>query len=150
MKGLPKPDLLWPAPMRKASELPARLFAGNASFWQDICDVLLDPEADRHAVETVRRWLRDEVERDLLERIENDAHGHMTEWACRLSPRMIWKLPCSIGRPPERSHGRIAAVLLPHKLAQVERQLARLAFQWRMGPLNRRPGSSPPPPLPGP
>lgn len=136
--------------MKAALALPARLFAGNASFWQDICDVLLDPEPDRQASETVRRWLRDQIEQDLLERLKGSEHGNFVAWACRLSPRMIWKLPCSLGPSPCRFHQRIAAVILPHKLAQVERQLARLAFQWRMGPFRPPLGSSPllPPPDP--
>ena len=142
MKEGPRIDLLWPPALESARELPALLYADNDNFWQDICDVLLDPEPDPHAAETVRRWLRDEVEEDLLERLRESSHGHLTGWACRLVPRMIWKLPCSLGPPPARFHRRIVALILPHKLARLERQLARLAFEWRMGPVSRPSGSS--------
>jgi len=148
MRKAPRLDLLWPPAARAAAALPARLYANNDNFWQDLCDVLLDPEPDRHAAETARRWMRDQVEQDLMARLRECPHGHLTAWAGRLAPEMAWKLPCSVGPPPPRYHRRIAAILLPRKLEQLERQLARLAFEWRIGPVSRPPGSSPPPPPP--
>ena len=127
-------DLLWPPAARNAAALPSLLYSDNEDFWQDICDVLLDPEPDQHAAETVRRWLRDQVEQDLLIRLQENTHGHLTIWACRLAPRLVWKLPCSLGPPPARFHRRIVAILLPNKLGLLERQLARLAFSWQMRP----------------
>ncbi len=137
MKEGQRIDLLWPPAVRNAAALPSRLYADNENFWQDICDVLLDPEPDPHAAETVRRWLRDQGEQELDDRIRRDRHGHLTAWACRLAPRMIWKLPCSLGPPPAGTRRRVLAVLLPHKLARLERQLARLAFSWQMRPVVR-------------
>ena len=134
MKEGQRIDLLWPPAARNAAALPSQLYSDNENFWQDICDVLLDPEPDPHAAETVRRWLRDQVEQDLLERLGESDHGHLTTWACRLAPQMLWKLPCSLGPPPVRFHRRIVAIILPHKLAHLERQLARLAFTWHMRP----------------
>ena len=134
----PSIDLLWPPAARSAAALPARLYSDNDNFWQDICDVLLDPEPDPHAAETVRRWLRDQVEHELQVRLRESRHGHLTAWASRLAPRMIWKLPCSLGPPPAGFHRRIVAILLPHKLGRLERQLARLAFSWQMRPVVRK------------
>lgn len=133
----PHIDLLWPASARAAAALPSCLGPDNATFWEDICDVLLDPEPDRFAAETVRRWLRDEVEKDLRERLSRANHGHLVAWACRLAPRMVWKLPCSFATPPARFHRRIISILMPHKLRSLERELARLAFSWQFRPVVR-------------
>lgn len=138
-------DLLWPPAARAAAAMPSRLYRTNETFWQDICEVLLDPEAEPQALETVRRWLRDQVAGDLMNRLRESKDGHLTSWACRLAPRMTWKLPCSIGPPPARFRRRIVALILPHKLARLERQLARLAFSWQMrvaGPTGK-PGPPP-------
>ena len=129
------PDLLWSPVARRAAGRPALLGSGNASFWQDICDVLIDPEPDPIAAETVHRWLRDQVEREIDERLRRDRHGHLVAWACRLAPKMLWNLPCTVGPPPPRARRRVLAVLFPHKLARLERQLARFAFSWHMRPV---------------
>jgi hypothetical protein len=131
----PHIDLLWPAAARRAAGLPSRLGRENVTFWEDICEVLLDPEPDRHAEETVRRWLRDQVAEELRERLGRANQGHLVEWARRLAPRMVWKLPRGHATPPARHHRRIVSVLLPHKLRALERELARLAFGWRLRPV---------------
>ena len=123
-------DFLWPAPAKRAAALPSRLGTGNDTFWEDICDVLLDPEPDPQAAETVRRWLREQVEQDLQRRLERGNARHLTAWACRIAPHMTWKLPSSLADPPPRYHRRIVAILLPHKLKLLERELGRIAFSW--------------------
>jgi hypothetical protein len=134
-------DFLWPAAAKRASALPTRLGTGtgtgNATFWDDICDVLLDPEPDPRAAETVRRWLREEVEQDLRRRLKQGNARHLAAWACRLAPRMTWKLPSCSTNPPPRFHRRIVAILLPHKLKLLERELTRLAFSWQFRPVAR-------------
>jgi hypothetical protein len=103
-------------------------------LWQDLRQVLLDPQPNPTHLEILRRWLRDEVERDLFERLRAPSGSSMVRWACRLAPRRVWDLPFSRADPPVRDHRRIVAILLPHKLAQVERQLAVQAFQEGLTP----------------
>ena len=128
-------DFLWPAPAKRAATLPACLGADNATFWDDICDVLLDSEPDPLHAEVVRRWLREQVEEDLRQRLAHGNGRHLVAWACQAAPRMTWKLPYSRADPPPRHRRRVIAVLLPHKLQQLERELARLAFSWRFRPV---------------
>ncbi|MCH7227422.1 hypothetical protein [Haloferula sp. A504] len=121
--------LMCPPAARRARHEPARLGLGNANLWADMREVLLDPEPDSKELEVIRRWLREEVERELLERLRRGNASGLVRWACRLSPRLIWKLPFSRAQPSPRHHRRIVAVLLPHKLRQVEQQLAVYAFR---------------------
>ncbi|MCH7228743.1 hypothetical protein MLD59_21555 [Verrucomicrobiaceae bacterium E54] len=90
--------------------------------------MLLDPDPDPHELEVIRRWLREEVERELLERLRRGNASGLIRWACRLSPQLIWKLPFSRAQPAARHHRRIIAILLPHKMRLVEQQLAVYAF----------------------
>lgn len=128
-------DFLWPAAARRASALPPLPGSGNATLWDDICDTLLDPEPDLRTAETIQRWLREQVEQDLRRRLKQGNARHLVTWACQLAPQMAWKLPPTSGAPPPRSHRRIVSILLPHKLRQLERELARLAFTWQFHPV---------------
>ena len=130
-------DFLWPAAARRASTLPPLPGSGNATLWDDICDTLLDPEPDPRTAEIIHRWLREQVEQDLQRRLRQGNARHLVTWACRLAPQMAWKLPSTSSAPPPRSHRRIVAILLPHKLRLLERALARLAFSWRFHPIAR-------------
>jgi hypothetical protein len=124
-----RPKLLTcPPAARRAKREPARLSRGNADLWSDMREVLLDSDPEPSELEKIRRWLREEVERELLERLRRGNASGLVRWACRLSPRLIWKLPFSRAQPAARHHRRIVAVLLPHKLRQVEQQLAVYAF----------------------
>lgn len=120
--------LMCPPAVRKARHEPARLSLGNANLWADMREVLLDPDPVPWELEVIRRWLREEVERELLDRLRRGNASGLVRWACRLSPRLIWKLPFSRAQPAARHHRRIVAVLLPHKMKQVEQQLAVCAF----------------------
>lgn len=122
------PPVLRPSVVRKAAREPAVLDRGNATLWEDIREVLLDPRPDPWAFETMRRWIRDEIEQELLARLARGHGAGLVRWACRLNPRMIWKLPHSRCPPPARFYRRIAAILLPHKLTQLEDELLVLAF----------------------
>ncbi|MGB6222600.1 hypothetical protein [Haloferula sp.] len=117
-----------PTAVKKARRETARLSSGNLSFWEDMREVLLDPSPDPWELEVVRRWLRDEVEAGMYERLRRGNAAGLVRWACRLAPRLIWSLPFSRGAPPDRYHRRIVAILLPRKLKQVEQQLAVFAF----------------------
>ena len=130
-------DFLWPAAARRASALPPLPGSGNATLWDDICDTLLDPEPDPRAAETIHRWLREQVEQDLRRRLKQGNARHLVTWACRLAPQMASKLPPTSIAPPSRYHRRIVAILLPHKLRLLERELARLAFTWQFHPVAR-------------
>lgn len=120
--------LICPAAARRARQEPPLLSLGNANLWADMREVLLDPEPDSWELEVIRRWLREEVERQLLERLRRGNASGLTRLACRLAPRLIWKLPHSRAQPAPRHHRRIVAILLPHKMPQVEQQLAVYAF----------------------
>ncbi len=65
---------------------------------------------------------------DLQGRLTRGGAIGLMKWAYRVAPRLIWRLPYSRALPPERFHRRIVAILLPHKLRQVEQQLAVYAF----------------------
>ena len=123
-----KGQVFCPPAVESARREPARLSLGNLDLWDDLREVLLDPEPDPWELEVVRRWLRDEVERELQERLRRGNTAGLVRWACRLAPRLVWSLPFSRGEPPKRYHRRIVAILLPHKLRQVEQQLAVYAF----------------------
>lgn len=117
-----------PTVARRALREEPRLSLGSGNLWGDLRQVLLDPEPDPWELEVVRRWLRDEVEKDLLGRLKRPSGARLVRRACKLAPQLIWKLPYSRGLPPERYHRRIVAVLLPLKLRLVEQQLAIYAF----------------------
>jgi len=129
LPDLPGPSpLLWPPAARRALQLPSRLGRGNHTLWDDLRAVLLDPAPDPAAAESLHRWLRDQVHADLLAKLASGDQRSRVIWAAQLAPHMLWKLPCSAAKPPVRSHRLIAAVLLPHKLRRLKRELARLAF----------------------
>ncbi|MEP4076970.1 hypothetical protein [Haloferula sp.] len=121
--------LVCPSIVKKARREPARLSAENQNFWEDMREILLDPSPDTWALEVVRRWLRDEVESGMIERLRRGNAAGIVRSACQLAPRQIWRLPFSRGLPPERYQRRIVAILLPRRLKQVEQQLAVFAFQ---------------------
>lgn len=114
---------------RRALREEPRLGLGSGNLWGDMRQVLLDPEPDRWELEVIRRWLRDEVERSLLDRLRRPGAIRLLRYACKLAPRLIWRLPYSRGLPPMRYHRRIVAVLLPHQLKNLEQQLAVFAFK---------------------
>lgn len=116
--------------IRQAMAAPSRLGRQNETLWEDIREVMLDPEPDSPAIETIRRWLRDEIEADLYSKLHRATSGHLVSCACHIAPRMIWKLPHSRCRPSRKYHRRIMAILLPHRLGQIEKQLAIRAFLW--------------------
>lgn len=122
------PPVPRPAVARKAAREPAVLGRGNANLWEDMREVLLDWNPDPRAFETMRRWIRDEIEQELLARLARGHGAGLVRWACRLNPSMIWKLPHSRCPPPARFHRRIAAILLPQKLSLLEDDLVVLAF----------------------
>lgn len=122
-----------PSAVKRARREPARLSSENRSFWEDMREVLLDPEPDAWELEVIRRWLRDEVESWLNERLRGGHTAGLVRWACRLAPRLIWSLPYSRGLPAQRFHRRIVAILLPQKLKEVEQQLAVYAFYEGLG-----------------
>lgn len=123
-----KSQVFRPAAVRQARRESSRLSVENPNLWEDIREVLLDPDPNPWELEVVRRWLRDEVERELLRRLSRSKSSHFVRQACRLAPGLIWTLPFSGGQPPKKYHRRIVAILLPHKLRQVEQQLAIYAF----------------------
>ena len=123
-----KRQLVRPTAVRRARREPSRLSHANPNLWEDFREVLLDPGPNPWEMEVVRRWLRDEVERELYQALSRGKGTGLVRWACQLEPRMIWKLPFSRSHPPERYHRRIVAIVLPHKLRQVEQQLAIYAF----------------------
>ena len=120
---------LGPPVVRRARREPSRLSKCNSCLWDDIREVLLDPDPDPWELEVVRRWLRDEVEADLRVQISRGNAGKLVRRACRLAPRLIWQLPYSRACPPERFHRRIVAILLPGRLREVEQHLAVFAFR---------------------
>jgi hypothetical protein len=122
---------LWPPAARRALALPSRRTPG-ASWWDDICEVLLNPDADRRTAESVHRWLHDQLRGELAAMLGRGNPCSLVVWACRLAPRMIWKLPCSFAVPPPRTHRLIIAILLPHKLRLLTDELARIALVWRL------------------
>ena len=126
--SLPLRKVPRPLVARRALMEEPRLSLGSGNLWGDLRQVLLDPEPDPWELEVVRRWLRDEVERDLMHRLRQPSGARLVRRACRMAPHLIWKLPYSRGVPPERCHRRIVAVLLPLKLRLVEQQLAIYAF----------------------
>ena len=117
-----------PRVARRALREEPRLSLGSGNLWGDMRQVLLDPEPDPWELEVVRRWLRDEVERELLAQLRRGTGARLVRRACKLAPRLIWRMPYSRSLPPERYHRRIVAVLLPLRLRQVEQQLAVYAF----------------------
>ena len=117
-----------PPVVKRARCEPARLRSGNRNFWEDMREVLLDSEPAPWELEIVRRWLRDDVERELKEGLAGHEGIGLVRLACRLAPRLIWMLPFSRALPPERYHRRIVAILLPLKLRKVEQELAVYAF----------------------
>ncbi len=121
--------ILGPLVVRRARREPSRLSQCNSCLWDDIREVLLDPDPDPCELEVVRRWLRDDVEADLRARMVRDNAAGLVRRACLLAPRLIWLLPYSRARPPERFHRRIVAILLPGRLREVEQQLAVFAFR---------------------
>jgi hypothetical protein len=127
------PAILCPPVARRAKQETALLNLGSSNLWEDFRQVLLDPEPDARELEILRRWLRDEVERALLERLRRANASGLVRWACRLSPQLIWHLPFSRAAPPPHTHRRIVAILLPHKQRQVEQQLAVYAFFEGLG-----------------
>lgn len=124
----PAAKLRCPRVARRARREQPRLSLGSSDLWTDMRHVLLDPDPDSWELEVIRRWLREEVERELLDRLRRGNAAGLVRWACRLAPKLIWKLPFSRAEPALRHHRRIVAILLPHKLRQVERQLAIYAF----------------------
>ncbi len=124
----PLGNISCPTVARRALREEPRLSLGSGNLWGDLRQVLLDPDPDPWELEVLRRWLRDEVERDLLSRLKRPSGARLVRRACRLAPHLIWKLPYSRGLPPERYHRRIVATLLPLKLRLVEQQLAIYAF----------------------
>ena len=114
--------------MGRARREPSRLGGGSLSLWDDLREVLLNPDPDPRELEVIRRWLRDEVERDLYSRLNRGNAMNLVRWACRVAPRLIWRLPYSRAQPPERFYRRIVAILLPLKLRQIEREIAVYAF----------------------
>jgi hypothetical protein len=114
--------------VKRARCEPARLRSGNRNFWEDMREVLLDSEPAPWELEIVRRWLRDDVERELKEGLGGHEGIGLVRLACRLAPRLIWTLPFSRALPPERHHRRIVAILLPLRLKRVEQELAVYAF----------------------
>jgi hypothetical protein len=120
---------LGPPVVRRARREPSRLRKCNSCLWDDIREVLLDPDPDPWELEVVRRWLRDEVEIALRKRIVRGNAAGLVRRACLLAPRLIWQLPYSRACPPERFHRRIVAILLPARLREVEQHLAVFAFR---------------------
>ena len=114
--------------VRSARREPSLLSQSNSCLWDDIREVLLDPDPDPWELEVVRRWLREQVEAALRKRIVRGNAAGLVRRACLLAPRLIWQLPYSRAHPPERFHRRIVAILLPGRLREVEQQLAVFAF----------------------
>lgn len=123
-----KRQLACPPAATRARREPPRLGLGNRNLWEDFREVLLDSDPDPGELELVRRWLRDEVERELLGCLAKGRSAELLRQACRVAPRLIWSLPFSRATPSPSHHRRIVAILLPHKLRQVEQQLAIHAF----------------------
>lgn len=117
----------WDRIARQAEAEPARLDRMNATWWEDIAEVLLGLNVRPRDAETVQRWLREEVHRFLIWELGTSYSRYLVEDACEASPRLIWMLPPSICPPPVRSHRRIAAILLSAKLRQLVLDLKRLA-----------------------
>lgn len=103
--------------------MPSPLDLKNPSWWADIRQVILDPEADPVHSEIVWRWIRDRAEESLRCRVADDLHGTSVWMAILEKPRLLWKLPHHWCRPREKFHSRIVAALLPREMHETERLL---------------------------
>jgi len=123
--------LLWPPPARRALSLPSLLHPGSgASLWDDIREVLLDPSPDPTAAETIHRWLRDEIQADLENKLSRLTPRDLVAWAARMAPQSLWRLPCTVSHAGPAARRRVIALVLPAKLQTLKEELARLAFQY--------------------
>jgi hypothetical protein len=114
---------------RRARQTPSMLSHCNMNFWEDIREVLLDPDPTSWELETIRRWLRDQVETEMRKRLFRRSAAKLVKRACLLTPRLVWKLPYSRGIPEKRHHRLITAILIPHEMRLLEAELVILAFQ---------------------